>query len=150
MARWATKGSKGTASVQTILGLNAAAASPRRFRLYDYTLGCGATPGDNAFVHIVQRSSAVGTAATPVAMALDLADTLASTIVLKDTHTVDPTLTAATFLGRKALNQRATFRWVASPGGELVCPATASAGINLCLASATTTDMDAEAHFEEL
>ncbi len=150
MARWAVKANKGTASVQTILLLVAAAASPRRAKVYDYTIGCGATPGDNAFVHIVQRCTTAGTGAALTPNALDPADTLASTIVAKDTITVDPTLTANAFLGRKALNQRATFRWVAAPYGELMIPATASNGIILGLSSASTTDFDSEAHFEEL
>lgn len=150
MASWACKANKGTASVQAILLLVAAAASPRRANVYDYTIGCGATPADNAFNHIVQRCTTAGTGAALTPNALDPADTLASTIVAKDTITVDPTLTANAFLGRKALNQRATFRWVAVQGKEIKLPATASNGIILGLSSATTTDFDAEAHFEEL
>lgn len=150
MARWAVKANKGAANVQTILLLVAAAASPRRAKLYDYSIGCGATPGDNAFAHIVQRCTTAGTGAALTPNALDQADTLASTIVAKDTITADPTLTANAFLGRKALNQRATFRWVAAPGGEIVIPATASNGVILGLGAATTTDFDAEAHYEEL
>ncbi len=149
MAKWAIKASKGTANVQSVAIIVAAAASPRRAKVYDYTIGSGATPGDNAFVHIVQRCTTAGTGAALTPNALDQADTLASTIVCKDTVTADPTLTAGAFLGRKALNQRATFRWVAAPGGELVIPATASNGIILGLTSATTTDFDAEAAFDE-
>ena len=150
MAKWAIKANKGAASVQTVALITAAAASPRRAKVYDYTIGSGATPGDNAWVHIVQRCSTAGTGAALTPNALDPADTLASTIVCKDTITVDPRLTASAFLGRKPLNQRATFRWVAAPYGELMIPATASNGIVLGLSAATTTDFDAEAHFEEL
>jgi hypothetical protein len=149
MAKFAIKANKGAASVQTIAGINAAAASPRRAKVYDYSIGSGATPGDNAFVHIVQRSTTSPTGAALTPNALDQADTLASTIVCKDTVTVDPTLTANAFLGRKALNQRASFRWVAAPGGEILIPATANAGIILGLSAATTTDFDADVHFDE-
>lgn len=150
MARWGVKANKGTANVQTILLLVAAASSPRRARVYDYTLGCGAAPADAAFVHIVQRCTTAGTGTSLTPNSLDPADTLASTIVAKDTITADPTLTANAFLGRKALNQRSTYRWMAAPYGELVIPATASNGIVLALSAATTTDFDAEAHYEEL
>ncbi len=150
MARWACKANKGAANVQSVLLLVAAAASPRRARVYDYTIGSGATPGDNAFVHIVQRCTTAGTGAALTPNALDPADSLASTIVAKDTITADPTLTANAFLGRKALNQLATFRWVAAPYGELVIPATASNGLILGLGTATTSDFDAEGHYEEL
>ena len=42
-----------------------------------------------------------------------------------------PTLTAGAFLLQWAQNLRATFRWVAAPGKELVAPATASNGLTL-------------------
>jgi hypothetical protein len=44
-------------------------------------------------------------------------------------HTIDPTLTAGAMVLTIPLNQRATFRWVADPGKELVYPATASNGL---------------------
>jgi hypothetical protein len=149
MARWSVAANKGAANVQVVLAITAAAASPRRAKIYDWTLGCGATPGDNAFVHIGQRCTTAGTGVALTPNALDPADTLASTIVCKDTITGDPTLTAAAFAFRKALNQRATFRWVAAPYGELIIPATASNGFGLGLSAATTTTFDYDLHYEE-
>ena len=150
MARWSIAANKGAANVQSVALLVAAAASPRRARIYDWTLGCGASPADNAFTHIGQRCTTAGTGAALTPNALDAADTLASTIVCKDTVTADPTLTASAFAFRKALNQRATFRWVAAPYGELLIPATASNGFMLGLSAASTTSMDYDVHFEEL
>lgn len=149
MARWSVAANKGAANVQSVLLLVAAAVSPRRAKIYDWTLGCGAAPADNAFTHIGQRCSTAGTGAALTPNSLDPADTLASTIVAKDTVTVDPTLTAGAFAFRKALNQRATFRWVAAPYGELIIPATASNGFMLGLSAASTTSFDYDAHFEE-
>lgn len=149
MARWGVGFNKGAASVQTVAAVTAAAASPRRAKVYDWSMGCGASPADNAFVHLAQRCSTAGTGAAQTPNALDPADTLASTIVCKDTITVDPTLTAGAILLRKALNQRATFRWVAAPYGELVIPATTSNGIGFCLSAATTTSFDYDINFEE-
>lgn len=150
MARWGVSANKGAGNVQTVLAATAAAASPRRAKIYDWTLGCGASPADNAFTHIAQRCSTAGTGAAKTPNALDAADTLASTIVVKDTVTIDPTLTASAFLAWKPLNQRATFRWVAAPYGEMIIPATASNGIAFGLAAATTTSFDYDVHYEEL
>lgn len=149
MARWGCKANKGAASVQSVLLLVAAAASPRRAKVYDLSFGCGASPADNAFTWIVQRCSTAGTGAALTPNSLDPADTLASTIVAKDTVTVDPTLTASAFLYAEALNQRASFRWVAAPYSELIIPATASNGLILGLSAATTTSFDAGAMYEE-
>jgi hypothetical protein len=151
MARWGVKADKGAANVQSVVVLLAATASMRRARIYDWALGCGAAPADNTFIHIAQRctiGSLAGAAKTP--NALDQADTLASTIVVDDTVTTDPTLTAGTFLMWIPLNQRATFRWVAAPYGEWVIPATASTGIMLGLSAVSTTTFDYGVNFEEL
>jgi hypothetical protein len=149
MARWSIAANKGAGNVQSVALLVAAAASMRRAKIYDWTLGCGASPADNSFTHIGQRCTTAGTGAALTPNSLDAGDTLASTIVCKDTVTVDPTLTAAAFAFRKPLNQRATFRWVAAPYGELIIPATASNGFALGLSAATTTSFDYDVHFEE-
>lgn len=149
MARWSAGFNKGAANVQTVAYVGAAAASPRRAKIYDWTLGCGASPADNAFTHIGQRCTTAGTGTAGTPNSLDPADTLASTIVVKDTMTADPTLTASAFVFRKALNQRATFRWVAAPYGEIIIPATASNGVALGLSASTTTSFDYDVHFEE-
>lgn len=150
MARWGFKANKGAGNVQTVVGITAAASSPRRARVHDLTMGCGASPADNAFTWMIQRSSSAGTGSALTPNALDAADTLASTIVVKDTVTIEPTLTASAFLYAEALNQRATMRWVAAPYSELVVPATASNGFSLGLTAATTTSFDAGGHYEEM
>lgn len=149
MADYTIKANKGAASVQSTAILVAAASSPRRIRVNAYTIGCGATPGDNSFTHIVQRCTTAGTGSALTPNANDAADSIAASAVAKDTTTVDPTLTASAFLGWDALNQRTTFRWVAVPGKEIVCPATASNGIILGLSAATTTSFDATMEFSE-
>jgi hypothetical protein len=150
MARWGVTSDKGTTSVQAVLSLAAAASGMRRARIYDWTLGCGAAPADNTFIHIAQRFTAGPTGTTMTPNALDQADTLATTIVAKGTITADGTYTASAFLAWKPLNQRATFRWVAAPFGEWLIPATASNGIFLGLSAATATDFDYDVQYEEL
>lgn len=149
MARWGVSANKGAASVQSVLLLTAAAASPRRAKVYDVSIGSGASPADNAFIWIVQRCTTAGTGTTLTPNSLDAADTLASTIVATHTVTVDPTLTANAFNYRDALNQRATFRWVAAPYSELIVPATTSNGFMFGLSAASTTTFDAGAMYEE-
>lgn len=150
MARWGVTANKGSANVQGVLYLAAAAANMRRARLYDYTIGTGASPADNSFVHVIQRHTTVPTGSAKTPNALDPADTLASTIVATDTVTADGTLTANAFLKRVALNQRATYRWVAAPYGEILIPATANNGIMMGLSAASTTVFDYDAQYEEL
>lgn len=149
MAKWGTKGSKDATSVKSVLLLTAAASSPRRAKVYDLMFGCSASPADNAFLWQVQRCSTAGTGTTNTPNSLDAADTLATTIVSTNVVTIDPTLTGAAFLLQIPLNQRATFRWVAAPYGELIIPATASNGVALIVSSATTTVLDASAQFDE-
>lgn len=150
MARWGVAANKGSGVVQTVLALTAASSSPRRAKIYDWTLGSAASPADTAFTHIAQRCSSAGTGASKTPNALDPADSLASTIIAKDTITVDPVFTANAFLLWKPLNQRATFRWVAAPYGELIIPATASNGIALGVSASTATSFDYDCNYEEL
>lgn len=149
MAKATIGANKGSANVQSVAIIVAAAASMRRAKIYEVEIGCGATPADSAFTHVAQRCTTAGTGAALTPNMVDQGDTLASTIVAKDTVTVDPTLTAGAFGFRIALNQRASFRWVANPGSELVIPATASNGFMLGLSAATTTSFDYGVGFEE-
>lgn len=149
MARWGVSAAKGASNVQSVLDLVAAAANMRRAKVYDISMGSGATPGDNAFVWVIQRCSTAGTGTTLTPNSLDPADTLASTIVATNLVTVDPTLTAGAFVYADALNQRATFRWVAAPYSELIVPATASNGFMFGLSAASTTTFNAGLQYEE-
>jgi hypothetical protein len=48
------------------------------------------------------------------------------------------------------LNHRATYRWVAKDGSEIVCPATSGDGIGIhSLHASATTDFRAGAFWEE-
>lgn len=149
MARWGIAATKGAANVQGVVYLQAAAASPRRAKIYDWSLGSNAAPADNTFVHIAQRATTVPTATALTPNALDQADTLASTIQANNLVTVDGTLTASAFDEEIPLNQRASFRWVAAPYGELIIPATANAGFMFGLNAAAVTTMAYGINYEE-
>lgn len=139
-----------TGSASLSVGVvTAAAASPRRAAIYDLMLGSEAAPADNPFLWQLQRCTTAGTAGSSVTPnALDTADP-ASTTVVGQAHTVDPTLTANAIPLTIPLNQRATFRWVAAPGGELIIPATASNGFAIRTPTASTVSITCTAHFEE-
>ena len=149
MARWGVTGSKGANSVQTVIALNAAAANMRRAKLYECSFGCNAVPADNTFVHIVQRTSALGTGTAVTPAVLDLADTLPSTIVAENLVTVDPALVAGAIVLQRAINQRQTWTWQAPPYGEIIIPATASAGLIIGLSAPTVTTFADDAQYEE-
>lgn len=149
MAKWATLMQRTASTTLAVGSLTAAAANMRRAKVYDLNFGSEATPADNAFLWSVQRCTTAGTAGTnPTPIALDIGDTLASTIVVGQAHSVTPTGT--TVVLAIPLNQRATFRWVAAPGGEIVIPATASNGIKFETPTAGgLVAVSVSAHFEE-
>lgn len=120
-----------TASTSASVGtMTADATRPKRMKLYDAILGAQGTVADNPFLYTFQRCTAAGTSTAVTPQPLDPADA-ATEQDAGENHTIEPTYTAAAILLNIALNQRATFRWVAAPGSELVTPATAANGIGI-------------------
>ena len=120
-----------TASTSASLGsMTADATRPRRLRVYDLMVGSEATPADAAILWTIRRCTAAGTSTGVTPQNLDPASA-ATEYDAGENHTIEPTYTAGAILLNIALNQRATFRWVAAPGGELVMPATASNGFGI-------------------
>ena len=120
-----------TASTTASLGsMTSDATRPRRARLYDVLVGSEASPADNAFLYVFQRITAAGTSTSVTPRNLDPADATTE-FDAGQNHTVEPTYTAGGELLFIPVNQRATMRWVAAPGCELVIPATASNGIGI-------------------
>lgn len=120
-----------TASTTATLGtLTADATRARRLRTYDVIIGSEATPADAAILWTFRRCSAAGTSTGVTPQNLDPAS-FTTEYDAGENHTIEPTYTAGAILLNIALNQRATFRWVAAPGGELVMPATASNGFGI-------------------
>lgn len=115
-------GATGTDACGELLG--AAAVRPC---IYDIVFGHGGTPADNVVRWEVPRqtTSATGTAAVEVALN---PGSPAAAALSEEEITAGPTVTADTQMLDFDLNQRATFRWVAAPGGEIIIPATAANG----------------------
>lgn len=107
------------------------AASTVRIKLYDIAVGSSTTPADQTFQFTVGRFTAVGTAASnPTPLPLDPNEAAAlSTVGI--THSAEPTYTAGGSLLDLSINQRASFRWVAAPGSELMAPASANNGLGI-------------------
>lgn len=138
-----------TASLTLSLGnITAPAASMRRIRVSDFMVGQEGTVGDAPTLYTVQRCTTTGTRSAVTPQPLDPADA-ACVATAGENHSVEPTYTANAILLNVALNQRATFRWVAAPGGELVIPATANNGIGIKTPVSALVLTTATVHFQE-
>lgn len=128
----------------------AAASNPRRFQLYDFAIGSDAAPNDNAFLWEIYKRTGTATAGSaPSVSQLDISDTIASTLVANQAPTTNGSGGSTAIFG-VPLNQRASFRWVAAPGSELVAPATASNGFAFATPTMTALAVEAYALFNEL
>lgn len=140
-----------TTTYKTLLDVTAAtgATTLRRAWIYDMMFGTDGTPADNVVVWKADRQTSTGTRSAAVPPPLDFADAAALITVGVNT-TIEGIITAATQLVEIAVNQRASYRWVAAPGGELVVPATNVAGIGVRAKSpAYTGTATATAHLVE-
>jgi hypothetical protein len=117
-----------TTTFKTLLNLNIGATTFRRIKVHEFVFGTDGTPADNAMTWDVSRSTTIGTGVAGVVVALDAADSaFLGTATIN--HTVEPTVTANSSAWAAGMNQRATHRWVAYPGQELVIPATTLNGL---------------------
>ena len=137
-----------SAADDTIISLQSAATI--RPELFEFLIGSAAVPGDLAFhLHWERWTTAAGTKTDFVAIALDPDDPPALAVVSFN-HTAEPTYTADAQLYSLPLNQRATYRWVASPGSAFKCPATATTGIGFQFqAVGGAVEFEASILFEE-
>ena len=131
MANYAVTGTQTTGTgYKTILSI-VSSATLRRVKWYDVLFGTTGTPADNAMQFDISRITAAGTNTAVTAQALDPADQASLVTTCGNLHTVEPTVTANSSVINIGINQRASYRWVAAPGSELVSPATSAAGFAL-------------------
>lgn len=112
-----------TTTYKTLATLTAATAALRRQRIVEFIFGTDGTPADNSMTCDVSRCSAIGTGTSATPVPIDAADGAMGGVATVN-HTIEPTVTAASRHAGWAFNQRATMRWVAFPGKELIVPAT--------------------------
>jgi len=146
-ARYSASGNNTLTSTpgDTCLSLVGITASLRRSWTYELIFGNEGTPADQVLNWTVHRCTAEGTATAVVPTRLDLADA-ESDMNVGENHTAEPTYTSTEELLEYPLNTRGTFRWVATPGSEIVTPATNDAGYGIVAFHASiTTDYRATA-----
>ena len=147
--RFSIDGQAPNGTDKTILAL--VSATTIRPKIYDWTLGSGATPGDQAAVYVLQRFTVAGTpgaAVTP--RPLDPVDPAAAASAGEGVYSAEPTYTADLILLQLALNQRASYRWVPMPGAEITLPNTAANGVGCKSISSTGIfNVSTTIHFEE-
>lgn len=119
-----------------------------RARLYDLTIGSAGTPADYGVKMGVRRFTADGTGTAQTPLPLDPGE-VAAVCTAKITYTAEPTYDS-TYLLRFGMNLRATYRWVATPGQELVALAAAGDGLGVEMVALTTSGLvDATIHYYE-
>lgn len=147
--RYSGYGTNDVVASPGITALGVEGVTTTRGKIYDLIMGTLGTPADNALEWLIRRATALGTSTPYTAVLLDPASPVAL-VQAGVNHTVEPTYAAASELLRMGLNQRATFRWVAAPGGEFVVPATATAAIGVAgLHASYGGSFEVTAHWEE-
>lgn len=149
MRRYSGSGSTAAGTNLTILQV-VAVGSTTRARIGDIIVGSDATPADIATKFRMIRGTVSGTpTVTFVPTALDPGDPASLMSARVGTFTA-PTKTANSQLLEFALNQRATFRWVAVPDSELVIPATTDNWVGLeCISSGGTPNINCTCLWQE-
>lgn len=115
------------------------ATTAHRLWLYELIMGNVGTPADLVSIFYIGQVTAPGTGTTITATLNADAAGRASQSVVNVNHTTEPTYVASIAgtglrtpadgdLLRVPVNHRASYRWVAPPGGELVAPATTTDG----------------------
>lgn len=148
MANYAVTLTRTASAVASLGSIAASVGTPRRAKWYDLIFGSQAAAADNPFLYVLQRFTAPGTSTAVTPQPLDPADA-AATAAAGQNHTVEPTYTAGQILLEIALNQRATFRWVATERGGLVAPASASNGIGIATPTSSAVAITGQVFVEE-
>lgn len=136
----------------TLIGLIASTIAPApviqlvRSKVYDLLVGVTGTPADTMIYWSYQRATTGSTPsyagyASSVALQLDPADATTKLAVITNSSIETAyTFTATTYPWYVGVNQRASYRWVAAPGSEIVQPATSCAGGGLRCRSASNVN----------
>mgnify|MGYP001571009458 CR=1 FL=1 len=130
MDRYAASGTQtavGASPGKTALVVLASALT--RAKIHHFALSVGGTPvADNILEWLIRRVTADGTGTAVTPTLLDPGAPVAQ-LTARQGYSAEPTF--GTTLFDLAVHQRSIYQWNATPGGELVLPATAGAGIGL-------------------
>jgi len=150
MAKYSEQGTRTDGGTTLGLLFLEQGATLRRFRTYDILIGNSGTPADVGYLYEISDGTGGTAAGTGVtAEPLDPADVAAEAAPLS-LITTNPTTINAVPLLQFPLNQRASFRWVAAPGGELITAASAGDGLLVQHTTASgSTATHVQLHHEE-
>lgn len=110
-----------------------------RAKVYDLLIGAK-LDGANAAIYTLRRTDAPGTGTTLTPVAYDPGDpTTPEVTAIEPTFSVEPTYGTLRPLFGIALNQRATFRWYAVEGREIILPLVTDNGVGLFVSATQTT-----------
>jgi len=105
------------------------ASALTRAKIHHFALSVGGTPvADNILQWLIRRITADGVGTAVIPTLLD-PGAPAAQLTARQGYTTEPTF--GTTLFDLAVHQRSIYQWNATPGGELVIPATAGAGIGI-------------------
>ncbi len=133
----ATYKSMVTVGNSTATGTLLGAGMLRRGKLYDILVGTNGTPADNFMEFDVTRvtlgttpagTTTLGISSISSNFGLDPADNGGCINWIQINSTAEVGISATTENWYVGINQRASYRWVAAPGSELVWPAVSSVG----------------------
>jgi len=148
-ARFGVTGNKAALTAALTTALHIVGGTTARPRIFDWTLSFGGAPADNAITATIMRHSVAPTSSAVVPAADDPADPAVRSTA-GENASAEGTYTAASELFDQEINQRAAYRWVAAPEGELIVPAVAAAGIGFRFLHASYTgNAKVSAHFAE-
>lgn len=128
--------------------LTGAASTPTRALITEFDVGSVGTPADTYYEWDVSRCTTLGTGTTATPNPMDSTLRACSTVATVNC-TVEPAVTGASSVFYLALNQRASYRWVAAPGSEIIVPATSTNGFDLRARGSGTTTVSCMALFTE-
>lgn len=151
MEKFSTHGQAAAGTNKTIINLFNPAATPiNRGAIAEIIVGAVATPADLATRWHAGRATAVGTEGSGfVPVNLDPGGP-AGAYDSGIAHSAEPTYTASKELLDFSVHQRATFRWIANQGYELLMAATQNNGIGLySKSSGGTANHEATILFQE-
>lgn len=135
--RYSVIGTQTPGTDKTFVSIMGIAGRHRRIR--EIIVSSPAAPADQTLELSIARITADGTGTAYTPVALDQGDPAATSGGVKVAHSAEPTYTAGAELMRVAINQRATYRWIATPGSELVIDASTGQGIGIKTLSSTGT-----------
>jgi hypothetical protein len=139
----------GVACGTTLPLINVTGSAAVRSKIYDLIFGFSTAPADVATLIKLLRTTDAGTGGSALTVSpLDPLTVAATTTAKSGTFSGAPTIGAV--LMRLAINQRATYRWIAREGAELTAAAAAANGIeSRSESSGGTPTCDQTVYFEE-